>query len=191
MKKERTDDWLMLSDGSKFWPIDPNKEDVNIKVIASGLSRTCRFAGHIRDDVEFYSVAQHSVIVSQQVSKENALIGLIHDAVEGIGFCDIPTPLKPYLTNYKHLEYGCYKVIAAKFGLPSEIPNEVKVVDVKVLLTEKRDLLAKCEDLWAQEKTHTPYEHFKITDCWLPFRAKKEFLKRFYELTNHNHNITL
>ena len=54
---------------------------------------------------------------------------------------------------------------------------------ISVLLTEKRDLLAQCEDLWPQEKIYISYEHFKITDCWLPFRAKEEFLKRFYELT--------
>ena len=61
--------WNMDFDGSitthsgvRFWPLLPNPDDILIEDIAHSLSLQCRFAGHSR---VFYSVAEHSVRVSQ------------------------------------------------------------------------------------------------------------------------------
>src|ERR1017187_10636100 len=72
--------------GIHFWPLLPNPADIRIEDIAHALSNQCRFAGHAR---EFYSVAEHSVRVSQLCPPEDALWGLLHDASEAY-LTDVP-----------------------------------------------------------------------------------------------------
>lgn len=70
-------DWIATFTGGVFFPLAPRVEDVRISDIAHALSMLCRFAGHTRG---FYSVAQHSVLVSRLCSQQDALWGLLHDA---------------------------------------------------------------------------------------------------------------
>lgn len=44
--------------GKHFYPLDPNRQDIDIEDIAHALSLICRANGHFR---HFYSVAQHSI----------------------------------------------------------------------------------------------------------------------------------
>lgn len=70
-------DWMQTYTGRRFWPLDPVAGDIEIMDIAHALSNQCRYAGHTRFH---YSVAQHSVQVSENVAPEHALWGLLHDA---------------------------------------------------------------------------------------------------------------
>ena len=47
--------------GRAIDPFNPTKDGVCIEDIAHSLALTCRFGGHCN---EFYSVAQHSVLVA-------------------------------------------------------------------------------------------------------------------------------
>ena len=134
----RYGDFIQTYSGIEFYPLDPRIEEVKLLDIAHALSNICRFTGHCN---EFYSVAQHSVLVSQYVSEENALWGLLHDASEAY-ICDIARPVKKSLEMkpYKEIEKRLMNVIAKTFNLSEDEPKEVKEIDTKMLRTEARDL---------------------------------------------------
>ena len=56
--------------GVRFWPLLPNPDDILIADIAHALSNQCRFGVHAS---RFYSVAEHTVHVSQLCLPEHAL----------------------------------------------------------------------------------------------------------------------
>jgi hypothetical protein len=68
---------IQLASGKFFDFSQYTAADIKITDIAHHLSNLCRFTGACR---EFYSVAQHSVLVSLIVPAEHALVGLLHDA---------------------------------------------------------------------------------------------------------------
>jgi hypothetical protein len=129
--------WIATFTGRKFWPCDPQPEDICIEDVAHALSMLCRYTGHVR---EFYSVAQHSYMVSQIVPLEDAKWGLLHDASEAY-LNDISRPVKPALSNYRELEETLMKMVAERFGLPWPIPDSIHHADKVMLATERRDLL--------------------------------------------------
>jgi uncharacterized protein len=135
---------MISSKGNRIWPLDMRPKDVDIEDIANSLSKICRFGGHCRD---FYSVAQHSVIVAMRCHPYNRLVGLLHDAPEA--YCgDVVRPLKQDLVGFDGIESSIWAAIATRFALPVELPREVLVEDARVLLMEKRDLLVPHEHAW-------------------------------------------
>jgi hypothetical protein len=132
----RIGDWMQTVSGERFWPFDPRSEDISIVDIAHGLSNTCRYNGHTRP---FYSVAQHSVLVSQNCSPQNRRWALLHDAAEAyIG--DMIRPIKKYFPLFIEIETRIMECVCEKYGLPKAMPAEVDEMDNRILLNEKRDL---------------------------------------------------
>src|ERR1035441_5023331 len=126
---------ITTSSGIRFWPLLPNPADIRIEDIAHAPSNQCRLAGHAR---EFYSVAEHSVRVSQHCRPEDALWGLLHDASEAY-LCDVPAPLKelPAFGAYRAAERSLQGTIAARFGLVPEQPASVTEADRVMLRSEE------------------------------------------------------
>lgn len=58
-----TNPYMTTYTGLRFYPFHPRREDVRIEDIAHHLALTCRWSGAVR---EFYSVAQHSVLVAER-----------------------------------------------------------------------------------------------------------------------------
>jgi hypothetical protein len=51
-------DYILTYSKTKFYPLEPVKEDIKIEDIAHALSLMTRANGHFK---HFYSVAQHSI----------------------------------------------------------------------------------------------------------------------------------
>jgi hypothetical protein len=163
-------------------PLAPDPARIDIGDIAQALANQCRFGGHSR---RFYSVAQHSTIVSdicveRGASAAEALVALLHDAGEAY-LVDLPHPLKhrselgpPYRRAEKLLEAA----IQARFELGPP-PAEMKAIDRSLLATE-RATFASTLDSWPELEGFEPLP-IEI-DPWDPVRAREEFLARFARL---------
>ncbi len=127
---------IRVRSGGIFNLIEPNASVLSIDDIAHSLSHMCRFAGHTR---VFYSVAQHSALVSALVPEPFALAGLLHDISESI-LVDIPTPLKRLLPEYRVIEERVERALFAKFGVSFPLDPCIKRADQTALVTEQRDL---------------------------------------------------
>lgn len=181
----RRGDWQQTYSGGVFWPCDPRPEDIDIRDIAHALSLQCRFAGHCRT---FYSVAQHSVMVSHLLPRAVALAGLLHDAAEAF-VVDVPRPIKrmPGMEALRDAEDRVLECIMAACGVAwtPEIHAAVKHADNVMLATEARRLMVwppprawerlpvDTDDQWICEYTSNP---------WPSSRAEVEFLARFNAL---------
>ena len=170
--------WIQTFTGTKFYPTKPNPADIHIADIAHALSHMCRYGGHCS---EFYSVAEHSVILSRVVPREDALWALLHDATEAY-LVDVPRPVKKELTNYREIEAGLEVAVAMKFGLQLPIPESVKHADNAILADEMSALMPNPPDCW--EDLPPPLGVW--VPLWGPKDAEVAFLTRFKELTGEN-----
>lgn len=118
----------------------PDRNAISSEDIAHALSMICRASGHFR---HFYSVAQHSINCMREAaargySKRVCMAALLHDASEAY-LCDIPSPLKCELEDYKKIEKSFQDEVWKKYGLfPLSKEEEalVKSVDEAVLWYE-------------------------------------------------------
>ena len=170
-------DWIQTYSGLMFYPQKPSTESICIEDIAHALSNTARYNGHTK---EFYSVAQHSVLVSQLVNEGLAFAGLLHDASEAY-IADIARPVKRMIRNYKEIEGLIQEAVGRKFNVSMNQFNDqnLKEVDGRLLETERLQLMSKEPAKW---ETDT-FEVFDIEiKPLLPNEAKKLFMNRWLEL---------
>jgi len=168
------DTWIQTYSGEKVNPFHTDPDTINIQDISHHLSNLCRFTGAVS---RFYSVAEHSWLVSRLVSPENALMGLLHDAAEAY-LNDISRPVKPWLVNYKEVEDRLQGVIFKKFGLSETMSKEIKTVDSRLCFTEGIQLMP---DVSCWNLQREPYKDILVRG-WLPVLAKTFFMDRFEEL---------
>jgi hypothetical protein len=177
--------------GRAFYAADPRPEDVSIDDVAAHLSRICRFGGALSAEIlldfymkfELYSVAQHSVLVADNVPEPFRLRALLHDAAEAyIG--DMIKPIKLVLAPlFGPLEAGVHRAVLARFGLPEfdeEADAAIAVADYRAALTERRDLLPDNAAVNWGAPTEEPFPERVIP--LLPSGARALFLQRFNEL---------
>lgn len=101
----------METNGSRFFDfLAPHRDMIHLDDILRGLSKTCRFGGHI--NAEHYSVAEHACLVRRFVVEAGypalGLPALHHDTHETY-LGDLPTPLK----NALKMESPAYEAMAA------------------------------------------------------------------------------
>lgn len=176
MTRERRGDWMQTFTGRMFWPLDPHPDEVAIEDIAHSLSMQCRFAGHCQ---KFYSVAEHSILVSQVIQPEFAIYGLLHDAPEAY-LVDVPRPVKPHLAGYAHIEARVWEEICYKFDLwpDAKKRDAIHTADMAVLLAEQRVLMPNPPQPWETIGEPADVEIRGLS----PAEARQAFLDRFHAL---------
>ena len=175
---------MQLYSGRPFFLTDPKVHEVDIRDIAHSLAFQCRFNGHTQ---KFYSVAQHSVLVSENVPSHLALEGLLHDAGETY-VTDLAKPVKVIVAGaYTELENVMDQVICEAFELKYEDchTGPVKLADKRMVATERRDLMHPSLNVdWGEigKEGFFPFP-FKITPIG-PEEAEELFLKRYRKLVD-------
>jgi len=164
---------IQTQSGIYFNLLNPRPEDVRIEDIAHALANLCRFGGHTR---RFYSVAQHSLLVSELAPPALAFQALLHDAAEA--YCgDVISPLKMCVPGYVTIQKRIEAAIAERFNIPAELPAEIKRADLVALATERRDLMPWCEQPWQCLDGIVPTR--TIYGAMDPYEAAEEFKAQF------------
>ena len=165
---------ILLRSGNFFNFLSPEASTITVEDIASGLANEARFNGQTHD---FYSVAQHSVLVSLIVPPAHTWEALFHDCAEAV-IKDIPKPLKRLLPDYQALEHRVEAAIFAKLGIALPLHPSIKEADLILLATERRDMMP-------------PHDHPEWPDVLpmqsaivplAPAEARDYFMSRYHEL---------
>ena len=146
--------WALTASGKKLVFLKPKVGDIVFYDIALHLSRLCRFTGA---PTQFYSVAQHCILVSQLVREildkecvddqsveywDQILAALFHDAEEYVTG-DVSSPLKAAMQGkYNWIAAGIRKTIYARFNIDWAYHNAIiKAGDNKAILIERYYLM--------------------------------------------------
>lgn len=179
-------EWIQTFTGQQVWPLRDDPGPTTIADIGRGLAYQGRFRGQSRF---YYSIAQHSVLISRIVSPANRMWGLLHDATEAF-LGDISGPLKHRfmldLPNHQHpvpfceVEDRLMAVIARRFHLTGErVPDEVKVADKAMLAAERDQIMSLPPSHWGVTVMPAPV----TIEPMGPEEALRAFMNRFTELT--------
>lgn len=172
--------WIRTYAGRKFYPLDPRPGDICIEDIAHHLSQINRFTGALR---ETFSVAQHSLLVSDLVPEEDKLWGMLHDGSEAYT-SDVNKPLKEHLPDFKAAETAIMKAIAQKFGLQWPMPCSVKKADMIALVSEAFHHMPSGLHEW-QDFGVAPLAHHKLLVPMTASQAEREFIREFNRLDKY------
>jgi len=172
---------IITASGRVFDLLEPTLEQIDIFDIATALSKENRFGGHTRKP---YSVAQHSCLAHDyakhhmETNYECRFEALMHD-VEEAYYKDIPTPLKRLLPDYNLIVDNFDKLMREKFDLPGSETPIVKQIDLRLLATEKRDLMPQALLPWGVLEGVEPYDQH--IEPWGYEKSFREFMNRFAE----------
>lgn len=155
--------------------MNPTADMIRLEDIALALSHVCRFGGQVN---HFYSVAQHSVLVSYLCDQKHAMCGLMHDAAEAyIG--DVIKPLKNILGDvYEDIETKFTYAIFDKFGLDPDAIKNIEQADKQALQIE-HDYLRGI-DTETLNKTLKSYG--LISGAWSSFTSRSGFMGRYADI---------
>lgn len=163
---------IITSTGKYVTPLSMTIDMIDIEDIAHSLSHQCRWGGHCES---YYSVAEHSVLVSMLVAKEHKLAALLHDASEAY-LSDVPTPIKNLLPDFIETENKLLNIIEEKWNI--QFTSEVKKADELMLAIEAK-YLTKHEMNYYLEPWSINYK----PQCLLPKEAKELFLTHYHLIT--------
>lgn len=171
--------------------------------VAPALARICRYGGHVPGNP--YSVAQHCCIGADAALEETsdanlAAYVLLHDAHEAY-FGDMTTPVERWLTALELELFGTSNQASALIstakarldtaiwraaGLPPPgrtYRDGVKSYDLRLLATERLQLLMHCPISWGAEvEAAQPIRMRGRISAWPVAKAIDEYQRRLDDL---------
>jgi len=167
---------MIMSNGEYFDFERPEDASFDIRDIAHSLSMICRFGGQCPS---FYSVAEHSVLVSRLVPKHLRKQAILHDSPEFI-LGDMIKPIKVRMPEYNDYEEKLWNIIADRFNVPREMDPLVIEADITMLATEQKYVMYNVDN-WEFTRGKAPNDSVKPR-CLAPMHAKNLFLIEYIEI---------
>lgn len=183
--------WIQTFKRVRFDFDNPTSDMIELEDIAHALSHVCRWSGHTPI---FFSVAEHSVMVSMMVEQlggtiEEQRAALMHDAHEAYTG-DIPTPLKAKLGPViRDLQRNIQWAIDTRYKLETT-PEIVHKADSMALDYELTFLMGGAAARWTSEPEPMG-DHWRMigermteagTLALPPYMAERLFLMRAAKL---------
>lgn len=121
--------------GMKLDLLAPRESSIISGDIAHALNMIPRFNGHTE---QRYSVLKHSLVVAHFAPHHLKLHALLHDASEAY-ICDIPSPLKALMKDYKRIERRIQNCIYSAYNVETDCASRkwVKDIDLRVYWCEE------------------------------------------------------
>lgn len=147
---QKWEPFILTYTGKKFTYDCITQDLIDIRDIAHALSHLCRFTGHTH---MFYSVAQHSLLVSEKMpgGPADKLVGLLHDAAEAYTN-DLASPLKRWMEDYSRcdsvyhrLQDSITAIVYNKYGV-TDIPPDVRLYDQAACVFEAEGFLGLSQE---------------------------------------------
>lgn len=175
---------ILLGDGAYFDYANPDAFGATVLDYAWGLASKGRFNGQTRIAATgercIITVLQHVVQLCRQMIAEGQPLdacreGLLHESDEVVG-PDFASSLKPHLhPTTKLLFADCGDAFDRRFDNPNQHKALVKQYDLRMLATEKRDLMPHAADhqwSWVEgiepfDFTIMPWPHEDAVDAFL------------------------
>lgn len=183
-------DWFETQTGRQFFILDPRPEDVRVEDVAQALGHKARFGGFYDEHVNFYSVAEHCLLMTEYALKKRgaspheALRVLLHDASEAYTG-DMLAPVKRSIPGFKEIEDRVERVVMPALGVPPGKCDLARELDERICVTERQQALKPSGNYWRNDNVE-PLD--VVLRFWGPNKARDIFLLTYYELkgrTNH------
>lgn len=165
-------DGMINTPSGKISLTHPDREQININDIAAGLANKCHFSGQV-DPSMYFSIADHSMLVTQLVSKDSKnpyllFSALLHDASEAY-LGDMIKPLKVLdgMELFRKMERELTLCIFDACAIATIHINKIKSYDLKAQEIEYETFYKGAKLI---EKFNSPKESYDL------------FLKTFYFL---------
>lgn len=181
---ERRGDWFETTTGKQFYILDPRAEDVDIWDVATALGRKARFNGHYRDEVSFYSVAEHCCLMTNYAinqrgaSAYEALRVLLHDAAEAYTG-DVVRPVKRSIPAFKEIEDLVERTVLPALGVPADMSPLTRELDERILRAERLQALKPSGFMWGNDDVEPLEVSLRF---WSPNKARDIFHNLYIEL---------
>lgn len=178
---------------------DPQPGLISIGDIACGLARICRYGGQMR---EFYSVAQHALLVAALLPKRIHFPAINHDNSEAV-LGDVSRHLKhsSFMVGYRELEDRWTKMLDQEHGIHIQRPEtraKIKAADDLAAIFEHftfrldHTFEARRSIDWALDTGFVTRTHRdellalvpglpKGYVAWSPWNAERQFLRAYAE----------
>lgn len=171
-------------------PFYMNSPTWNIKSIGHALAQNARFNGNTH---EFYSVAEHSVLVSllmEELKLGDPMEGLLHDGTESI-LTDVPSPWKHLLPDWRAIDKRLEADLRKTFNLPEVKTDGCQEADWLALFIEAKTLIPQEGADFVDSNNFRPKAMRLMKEGWHVNcfhwkRARSIFLQRYDELARRS-----